>query len=147
MVIRLFNIVKPDSAFFGEKDFQQVAIIRKMVQDLFMPVTIVGCPIIREDSRLAMSSRNRYLSETDRPKADSIYKGLSAAKQSFLSGETQSSKLLEIIYTHIHPDITLDYCVIVDAHTLQEIDTVTSDARILYAGTLSSTRLIDNIGL
>lgn len=147
VVSRLFNIVKPDSAFFGEKDYQQVAIIRKMAHDLFMPIHIVGCPIIRETSGLAMSSRNRYLSDIDRPKAASIYAALSLAKSAFKSGTTQSSTLLEIIHSTVHPDIILDYCVVVDAFTLEEIETITSDARILYAGTLSSTRLIDNIGL
>lgn len=147
VVTRLFNIVKPDSAFFGEKDYQQVAIIRKMTHDLFMPISIVGCPIVREDSGLAMSSRNRYLSDSDIPKAATIYTALSTAKQAFQSGTTRSDTLRDLILTTLDDDIEVDYCVIVDAFTLQEMDTATSDARILFAGTLASTRLIDNIGL
>lgn len=147
VVSRLFQIVTPDSAFFGEKDYQQVTIIRKMTRDLFFPISIVGCPIVREPSGLAMSSRNRYLSESDLPKSASIYAGLSAAQNAFNKGETDCSKLLDIIHDTLHSDITLDYCVIVDAVTLQEISIVDTDARILYAGNLSGTRLIDNIGL
>jgi pantoate--beta-alanine ligase len=147
VVSRLFNIVKPDAAFFGEKDYQQVAIIRKMTQDLFIPVSIVGCPIIRESSGLAMSSRNRYLSEENKVKAASIYSALTQAKESYQSGTTSSQSLLESISSHIHPDIVIDYCVIVDASTLEEVTRVSTDARILFAGTLEATRLIDNIGL
>jgi pantoate--beta-alanine ligase len=147
VVSRLFNIVTPDAAFFGEKDFQQVAIIRKMVHDLFMPISIIGCPIIREDSGLAMSSRNRYLSEENKVRAATIFNALHTAKERFKNGETNCDKLLDTVRSTLDPAIEIDYCVLVDATTLQETRTATSNSRILFAGNLSGTRLIDNIGL
>lgn len=129
VVLKLFNIVQPDRAYFGEKDAQQLAIIKKMVQDLNIPVEIVGCPTIRETDGLAFSSRNQYLSEDAREKALTLYKTLSYAKQ---SGDLDAAKNL------LHKDIHLEYL---------EKTELGEDRFIAIAARVDGVRLIDNIRL
>lgn len=149
VVNRLFNIVQPQVAFFGEKDFQQLTIIKKMVHDLFMPITIKSCPIIRESNGVAMSSRNRYLSEQEKQEASVIYRSFLEAKQHFGRGMTQSNSLIKIMTQFIHQNstITIDYLSIVNSHTLKSIQDCSVDSRILFAGYLNKVRLIDNSSL
>ena len=148
VVSRLLNIVQPTHAFFGEKDFQQVTIIKKMVIDLFIPTQIVSCPIIREPSGLAMSSRNKYLTPKESHNATSIYTALNRAKALFHSGETSASILIQGIIDEVSQhEISTDYCVLVDSSNLNELTTAREGARFLFAGTCSHTRLIDNLAL
>jgi pantoate ligase/cytidylate kinase len=97
VVAKLFNLVAPQRAYFGRKDAQQLAIIKRMVVDLNWPVTVVGCPIVRETNGLALSSRNHYLSPTEHDDAAALYQGLQAAKQAFLSGEHYAQALIDVV--------------------------------------------------
>jgi pantoate--beta-alanine ligase len=147
VVNRLFNITMPDKAYFGEKDYQQLTIIKKMVDDLYMPLEIVSCPIIRDKDGLALSSRNKYLSEEHRKQAPYIYKALCSAKNSFESGEKSSIKLIEHIsqYLKKYTEIQIDYINIINPKTLRNINYINKDSHLLFAGYLGKTRLIDNI--
>lgn len=146
VVSRLLNIVGPEYAFFGEKDFQQLVIIRRMVTDLFMPVTIVGCPIVREADGLAMSSRNIYLSATERETAPRIYEALNSAAAIFYGGEIQASALIAHVRRILESTpVRIDYVDIVSPDTLEPRHLVQRDDRILFAGYLGRTRLIDNL--
>lgn len=148
VVLRLFNIVQPTIALFGEKDFQQLQIIKRMVTDLFLDIRIVGIPIIREKNGLAMSSRNQYLTTEQKDEASTIFKSLHAAKNAFDTGTTDSNILKNAIRAHIEKtSIIIDYLAIIDPLTLEEVNIASTDCRIILAGTLSATRLIDNIKL
>lgn len=144
---KLFNIVAPDIAFFGQKDAQQAIIIKKMVADLNMPLKIVVCPTIRESSGLAISSRNQYLTEQEKKDATCIYKSLEESRKMVNSGITDS----KIIITGIHKvlkqisSIKIEYVSIVDAETLQGLKKITGKVLIAVAVKIGSTRLIDNI--
>lgn len=150
VVTKLFNAVQPDIAFFGQKDVQQCVIIRQMVRDLLIPVTIRVCPTVREHDGLAMSSRNRYLSPTERLAAPILYKGLSEAlNQHFIGrGERRASKLIEVARSVIEkePQATIQYLSIADGATLNEVETIGSNGAI-FSGAIKvgKTRLIDNI--
>lgn len=151
IVTKLLNIVQPDYAYFGCKDGQQLAIIRRLVQDLNIPVQIIGCPTVREPSGLAYSSRNQFLSEEDRVLAAHIYQGLQQAKQQFfLCHELCSpSQIIEVAHNYLAklPAINLEYIELVDAKTLQPCNEITSDAELMLAiaARIGNTRLIDNI--
>lgn len=149
VVLRLFNIVMPDKAFFGEKDYQQLIGIQKMAKDLFLSTEIVGCPIIREKNGLAMSSRNAYLSKQERQEAAIIYQGLCFARKLLDMEETDSQKIIEKVSEFITKDsmIRIDYIAIVDPNTLKLKRQASKDDRILFAGYLNQTRLIDNLAL
>jgi len=149
VVLRLFNIVQPTMAFFGEKDFQQVTIIKTMVSELFMPIKIITCPIVRETNGLAMSSRNQYLSASQKQEAGCIYTAFLDAKEHVSSGIFDITRLKERMKTIItqNKSITIDYVAIVNASTLKEEATCNTNSRILFAGTLNSVRLIDNMSL
>jgi pantoate--beta-alanine ligase len=148
VVCKLFNIVRPHVALFGEKDFQQVAVIRRMVVDLSLPVAIVGQPTVREPDGLAMSSRNAYLSATDRGRATAIYKGLCAARDCLAKGERSSAALLARALALVETGVDrIDYLEIRDAETLRPIDVIAGPAVILAAGYIGATRLIDNLRL
>jgi len=148
VLIRLFNIVTPDIAIFGEKDFQQMLIVRKMVHDLFLPISIISVPIVREQNGLAISSRNQYLSPEDRDIASSIFKGLTRIKKAFTGGEDRLSVLFDIFHHNLHPNIELDYLECIDSETLSVHNlAVHKNDRVVFAGMLNGTRLIDNIGL
>ncbi len=144
---KLFNIVLPDVAFFGQKDAQQVAVIKAMVADLNMPLKIRVCPIIREESGLAMSSRNSYLSAQQRQEATILYKSLTKCRELFDGGCRDTKKLKnEIISTlKTYDKAEIDYVEIVDFGTLKNIDKIEKTALAAIAVKIGTTRLIDNI--
>jgi len=146
VVLKLFNIVRPHLAVFGEKDFQQLAVIRQMVRDLDVPVEIVPLPTVRESDGLAMSSRNSYLSPDNRRRAAALYQGLNAARALRATGETRPSVLLNAAREIIQPKIdSLDYLEIRDSTTLAPLPVVDRPAVILVAAFVGGTRLIDNL--
>ncbi|MGK7953268.1 MAG: bifunctional pantoate--beta-alanine ligase/(d)CMP kinase [Xenococcaceae cyanobacterium] len=149
IVTKLLNIVQPDRAYFGEKDFQQLAIVRRLVRELNFPVEIVGCPIIRESSGLALSSRNQYLTKTEKQKASVLYSSLQAAKQAFNTGIKDASSLIELVKKQIAtvPEVKLQYAEIVDPQTLQPLEKIEQTGLMAIAAYVNSTRLIDNIML
>jgi pantoate ligase / CMP/dCMP kinase len=147
IVTKLLNIVKPDRAYFGEKDAQQLAIIRRVVMDLNIGVDIIGCATVRADSGLAHSSRNQYLSPTGRAQAAVIYRSLQQAQKLALSGEVAAQSFLTAVMTELAtvPEFQLEYLELVNAQTLHPIDLVANSALIAIAGRIENTRLIDNI--
>jgi pantoate ligase / CMP/dCMP kinase len=147
IVTKLLNIVQPDRAYFGEKDAQQLAIIRRIVADLNIPVDIVGCPTLRADSGLAHSSRNQYLSPTGRAQAAVIYRSLQQAQKLADIQETQARSLLDVVVTELStvPEFQLEYLELVDPETLQSIKRVDKSALLAIAGRIENTRLIDNV--
>jgi pantoate--beta-alanine ligase len=149
VVAKLFNIMSPHKSYFGQKDAQQAAIIKKMVKDLNMDTEVVVMPIIRERDGLAMSSRNSYLSGDERHQALGIYRSLKQAEQFFASGERDPDKIKNGIKKILlgEKDVKIDYVEIVDDETLQPLDLLRDGALIAVAAFVGSTRLIDNIVL
>jgi pantoate--beta-alanine ligase len=147
IVAKLFHIVVPDAAFFGQKDAAQVAIIRRMVRDLNLSVEIVACPIVREADGLAMSSRNAYLDPQQRQQALVLHRALMRLKKSWESGERDAQKLLAAGCEEIATEksVRLDYLEIVDPGTLDPMEPVSSGALVAVAAFVGPTRLIDNI--
>jgi len=145
VVLKLFNIVQPDKSYFGQKDAQQLIIIKKMVRDLNLSTEITGCPIIREESGLALSSRNAYLSEQDKLKALTLSKVLYKIKQDYKLGEISSDKLINDALILLHPDIELEYLKILDALTMLEIRNPKETTLVAIAGKIGNIRLIDNL--
>ena len=144
---KLFNIVAPDFVFFGQKDAQQAIVIRRMAADLNMPLEIVICPTVRESNGLAVSSRNKYLSEQQKKDAANIYKSLQKCRQMIEAGVKDASEIIDEmrkILQHV-PSIEIEYISIVDADTLQNIDHIIGKALIAVAVRIGTTRLIDNI--
>ena len=146
VVSKLFNIVLPDRAYFGEKDAQQLAIIRRMVKDLNFGTEIVSCPIVREPDGLAMSSRNLYLSPEERKAALSLSRSLSAAKELMRKGEKDSVKIREAIVAGIssEPLVKIDYAEIVDTADLSPVEKIEKPVLAAAAVYFGKTRLIDN---
>jgi pantoate--beta-alanine ligase len=149
VVAKLFHIVEPDRAFFGQKDAAQAAIIRRMVHDLNLPVEIVVCPIVREPSGLAMSSRNAYLSAEQKQSALVLYGLLKEIARRFRSGERDAASLIADGQQVVagEPSVRLDYLEIVDPETLEPLPTVTRPALVAIAAFVGTTRLIDNVVL
>jgi pantoate--beta-alanine ligase len=150
VVSKLFNIVQPDRAYFGEKDFQQLAVIRRMTIDLNMPIAIVGVPTVRETDGLALSSRNRYLDEGQRKVAIGLYRALLKAQELIRSGEKDSAKVREsaVALLKRDPGIRLEYFEIVDPEEVQPVkDAITGPVRIAGAVWVGNTRLIDNVSV
>lgn len=148
VVLKLFNIIMPHIALFGEKDFQQLTIIKQMVQDLNMAVEIIGMPTVRESDGIAMSSRNTYLSKEQRTGALSISRGMHKAASSFKDGNEDSTELVSIIKNEItRAGLREDYIDIVDDKTLTPIAKAGINSRIVVAAFAGCTRLIDNISL
>ncbi|TYQ15570.1 UNVERIFIED_CONTAM: pantoate--beta-alanine ligase [Acetivibrio alkalicellulosi] len=147
IVNKLFNIVEPDKAYFGQKDAQQVAVIRKMTSDLNLNVEIVTCPTIREDDGLAMSSRNAYLSEKDRLSATILSKSLFEAKELINKGERNREKIIDFIIQRINTekDAIIDYVDAVDGDSLEQIDFLKGNVLLALAVKFGQTRLIDNM--
>jgi pantoate--beta-alanine ligase len=147
VVLKLLNIVQPDRAYFGEKDAQQLAAIRRMTIDLDVPVEIVEVPTVREDDGLALSSRNQHLSPLERHIAPALYRALQAAGQLIASGLTdpQQVKAKALATLHPFPQIRIEYFEIVDPVELQPVERIASPVRVAVAAWLGSTRLIDNI--
>jgi pantoate ligase / CMP/dCMP kinase len=147
IVTKLLNIVQPDRVYLGEKDAQQLAIIRRIVADLNIPVDIVGCSTLRAESGLAHSSRNQYLSPAGRNQAAVIYRSLQQAQKLADLHETNAEKLLTAVTAELGtaPEFELEYLELVDPDTLQSIDKLNKLALLAIAGRIEGTRLIDNI--
>jgi pantoate ligase / CMP/dCMP kinase len=147
IVTKLLNIIQPDRAYFGEKDAQQLAIIRRIVTDLNLPVDVVGCPTLRADSGLAHSSRNQYLSPTGKAQAAVIYRSLKQAQALVENGEIHAPAILAAVMTELAtvPEFQLEYLELVDLQTLQSIEIIAKKALVAIAGRIENTRLIDNI--
>lgn len=147
VVARLFNIVAPDKAFFGQKDAAQVAILRRMVRDLNFPLDLVVCPIVRDRDGLALSSRNRYLSPQDRLHALALSRALRRIEETVAAGVSDSATLLQAARAVLaeEPAIRLDYLRIVDPDTLQDLPDVRRGALVAVAAWVGSARLIDNL--
>jgi pantoate--beta-alanine ligase len=149
VVAKLFNAVVPDKAYFGQKDAQQAAVIRRMTKDLDLPIEIVVCPIFREMDGLAMSSRNVYLNPEERQAAIVLFRALTAAKAAYESGERDAEKLRLLVSQTVtaEPVARLQYVSCADYDTLEELETVRAKALISMAVFLGKTRLIDNFVL
>lgn len=146
VVSKLFNIVNPDKAYFGQKDAQQLSIIKQMVTDLNFDIEIVSCPIVREADGLAKSSRNTYLSKEERQASTIINKSLKKAKALIKSGEKDSKNVIDFIKNEINkePLAKIDYISIVDNKTIKNIKTIEDGSLIAVAVFIGNTRLIDN---
>ena len=148
VVTKLFNQVRPDVAIFGEKDYQQLAVIRRFVTDLDLPIEIVGLPTQRAEDGLALSSRNAYLTDEDRKKALALPRALGEAKRQIERGDPVDGALAQAIATlSAHGFGPIDYITLCDATTLEPIHRLDRPARLLGAAKLGSTRLIDNIAV
>ncbi len=147
IVTKLFNVVAPTHAFFGEKDHQQLLIIRRMTKDLDLPIEIIGLPTVRDFDGLAKSSRNEYLNTKERKSATILYKALSLAREEIEGGQKDIQKILLRMRSLIgsEPSIRLDYVVLADPDTLVEIKKIKGKILVALAGHLGHTRLIDNI--
>lgn len=146
VVSKLFHIVAPDRAYFGQKDAQQLAVIRRMVRDLNFDLEIVGCPIVREEDGLAKSSRNTYLNEAERVAAVILHKGLNTGEEMLKAGETDAAKIVSAIRETIEsePLAKIDYVELVDWNTLKPVETVQAEVLAAVAVYIGKTRLIDN---
>jgi len=148
IVLKLFKIVNPDRAYFGKKDYQQFRVIEKMCRDLNFDVKIVSCPIVREKDGIAMSSRNKYLTEKERRDAIILYQALEKGKEIILNGERNSNKIIQEMTNMIQSKKTLgkiDYVSIVDLYTLKNLHYVDRNILIAVAAYFGKVRLIDNI--
>ena len=146
VVLKLFHIVAPDRAYFGQKDAQQLAVIRRMVRDLDVGVTIIGCPIIREADGLAKSSRNTYLNEKERQAALVLSRSLQAGKALMEAGETNAQAVRQAIIDEINkePMARIDYVDVVDFDTITPVETIQGTVLTAIAVYIGKTRLIDN---
>ncbi|MCI5741536.1 MAG: pantoate--beta-alanine ligase [Lachnospiraceae bacterium] len=146
VVSKLFNIVTPDRAYFGQKDAQQLAVIRRMVRDLNFDIEIVGCPIVREPDGLALSSRNTYLNTEERKAALVLSQALKLGKDMMESGETDAVKIRKAMVEHIEkePLARIDYVEIVDADSLESVQKIENKVLTAMAVYIGNTRLIDN---
>ena len=147
VVNKLFNIVQPDFAFFGKKDMQQLIILKKMVKDLNIPVEIIPCPIVREDSGLALSSRNKYLSENGKKEALVLSRILLNIKSCYNKGITDVKALSETSYSFLNENHSLEYLEFRDKDTLEEKSIADDDTIVFIALRVENVRLIDNIEL
>jgi pantoate--beta-alanine ligase len=146
VVSKLFHILEPNSAFFGQKDAAQLAVIRRMVRDLNFPVEIVACPIVREPDGLALSSRNAYLNREERVHALVLQRSLQQVQQRYHAGERSAAKLISAaqeVFAH-EPQVELDYLEIVDPDTLDPVERISQRILVAVAAYVGSTRLIDN---
>ncbi len=146
VLTKLFNIVTPDKAYFGQKDAQQLAVVKRFVRDLNFDIEIVGCPIVREADGLAKSSRNTYLSPEERKAAVILSKSLKAGKELILNGERNSQKVIDKIteVLNTEPLAKVDYVSIVDNENIQPIDTIKGEVLVAIAVYIGTTREIDN---
>lgn len=147
VVAKLFNIFTPDIAVFGQKDAQQVAVIKKMVEDLNMPVEIIASPIVRDKDGLALSSRNTYLTDEERRAALILNKSLKEAEKLLVSGERSAEKILDAVRKTLEdePQCKVQYVSCVDPDTLDDLNTICDKALIAIACYIGNTRLIDNL--
>lgn len=149
IVTKLFNIIQPNRAYFGQKDAQQLAIIRRLVADLNIPVKIVACPIVREKSGLAFSSRNQYLTAREKEQAAEIYRALQQVKLAFAQGEFRATALIDLVKQKLDlvEEVKIQYVELVDPVSLQPIEQIKQTGLLAIAVYVGSTRLIDNIVL
>jgi pantoate--beta-alanine ligase len=147
VVLKLFNIVQPNYAFFGQKDAQQVVIVKKMVRDLNVPIEIIQCPIVREESGLALSSRNKYLSEEGKKDALVLSKILNNIKSCYKKGITSVSALKETAYSYLTDKHDLEYLEILNKNNLEEEENANDNSIVLIACRVDGVRLIDNLYL
>lgn len=149
IVTKLFNLVQPNKAYFGQKDGQQLAIIRRLVQDLNFPIEIVGCPTVREPSGLAMSSRNQYLTSKQKEQAAVLYRSLQQAEIAFKAGERLAENLLAIVRQElaIMSAVVVEYVELVEPNTLMPLEKIEEQGMIAIASRVGAARLIDNIVL
>ncbi|MBF0273885.1 MAG: pantoate--beta-alanine ligase [Nitrospinae bacterium] len=147
VVSKLFNIISPDRAYFGKKDYQQLSVVKKMVLDLSFNIEIIGCEIMRETSGLAMSSRNTHLSEKEKEKASTIHASLKKTVELYNKGEKDVSKLLEQCKRSLEEGgiKSIDYVEVCDKITLRKIRSANNNSIILVAVFIGNTRLIDNL--
>lgn len=147
VVTKLLSLVRPQRAYFGRKDAQQLAMIKRLVQDLNLPTQIVGCPTVREHSGLALSSRNAYLSQANRAKATAIHRGLLAAQTRFKAGERSSAALVDAVHQVLRQDAAVQpqYVELVHPDSLEPLTVVESTGLLAVAADLGQTRLIDNL--
>lgn len=146
VVAKLLIATRADRAYFGEKDYQQLQVVRRMARDLEMPVEIVGCATVREADGLALSSRNAYLTADERPRAVALSRGLAAARAAFAGGERDGRRLERVIAREVEAGgLALDYAAVVDPDTLEPVMAVDARARALVAARLGAVRLIDNM--
>lgn len=146
VVAKLFNIVRPDIACFGQKDFQQLKVIEAMVRGLDMPIEIIGCTTLRDPDGMAMSSRNAYLSAEDRQRGLSISRALRAAGEQVKSGVRQTNRLVTTMQKILlEQHLLIDYVAAADATTLKPVETVEGETALLIAARVGTTRLIDNM--
>lgn len=147
VVCKLLNIILPDSAYFGQKDVQQLAIIRRMVRDLHLPVEIVSCPIVREADGLALSSRNSYLNSEERAAALILHKSLLLAEELVGRGERQTEKILQEMTALLEsePLVRPDYIELVDTQNLKPLERIVGSVLVAVAAYVGKTRLIDNM--
>ena len=146
VVTKLFNIVSPDKAYFGEKDAQQLAIIKRIVRDLNIDVEVIGCPIVREEDGLAKSSRNTYLSPQERQAAVILSKSLNLAREAIEKGERQAKSIINIVEESIksEPLAKIDYIEVVDSFSMEKVELIEKSVLIAIAVFIGKTRLIDN---
>jgi pantoate--beta-alanine ligase len=146
VVAKLFNIVQPDHAFFGQKDAAQVAVLRRMVRDLHFNLELIVCPTVREPDGLAMSSRNRYLSTEQRQQALVLHRALRRVEAQIAAGVVESQRLIDagLAVLADEPEIRVDYFSIVDGETLEDVAEVTAGALVAVAASVGPARLIDN---
>lgn len=149
IVAKLFGIVGRSRAYFGRKDAQQLAVVARMTADLDLPVDVIGCPIVREDDGLALSSRNAYLSAEHRAVAPTLHRALGQARAAFESGEREADTLVAMVHSAIatRPEFEVDYVECVDATSLEPLNVIEAPALLAVAARLGSTRLIDNVDL
>lgn len=146
VVTKLFNIVSPDRAYFGEKDAQQLAIIKRMVRDLNIDVEVIGCPIVREKDGLAKSSRNTYLSMEERSAATILNKSLNIAREKIKDGERNSANIISTIKEIIESErlAKIDYIEVVDSFSMEDVGVIEKSVLVAIAVFIGKTRLIDN---
>ena len=149
VVLKLFNIIQPELAYFGQKDAQQVRIIRRMVDDLNVPVRVRVCPTVREPDGLAISSRNQYLDQSQRIHARALFQALEEVRERVLKGERDAQALREVLASRIAatPGAELDYAAVVDADTLKPVRKLKGEVLVALAVKFGTTRLIDNLSL
>lgn len=146
VVTKLFNIVAPDRAYFGEKDAQQLAVIKRMVRDLNIDIEIIGCPIVKEKDGLAKSSRNTYLSVEERNAATILNKSLTLAKEKIQAGERDSEVIIKLIQEVINSEklARIDYIEVVDSLSMEKVERIEKSVLVAIAVFIGKTRLIDN---
>ncbi|MCY3911281.1 MAG: pantoate--beta-alanine ligase [bacterium] len=149
VVAKLFAMLGPGRAYFGEKDYQQLTIIRRMTADLSLPVEVVGCPTYREPDGLAMSSRNVYLTAEERRAATVLWRSLQAGRDAVVAGSRDPDEVEAVMAAVLaaEPKASPDYATVVDAATLDRLDVLTGELRLLVAAHVGRARLIDNLGV